>query len=181
MAEAATDRQPSTWRQILDWVWPIAIGCLVAWVISRFVAGIAIVPSSSMYPTIPNPCYILDDHLATEFNAPYEGEVVLFHWPDNPKKIFVKRLIGMPGDTIQIYGGHVYRNGKMLNEPYLTAPTEGDFGPYHVPAGHYFMLGDNRKISDDSRYWQHPYVARSAIIGRADFVVWPSHKTKRIK
>lgn len=180
MTEVKKDQQLSVRRQIWDWVWPIAIGCLVAWVISRFVVGVAIVPTSSMYPTIPNPCYILDDHLATEIHAPYEGEVILFHWPDNPKKIFVKRLIGMPGDTITIHGGHVFRNGKQLNEPYLTAPTYGTFGPYHVPAGHYFMLGDNRRISDDSRYWKHPYVAKSAIVGRADLVIWPWKKAGQI-
>lgn len=174
-------RRPSAFRGIWEWVWPIAIGAFVAWMISRWVVGIAIVPSASMRPTIPNPCYILVDHLATEIHAPYEGEVVLFHWPDNPKKIFVKRLIGMPGDTITIHNGHVYRNGKILQEPYLDGiVTKGTYGPYKVPKGHYFMLGDNRNISDDSRFWTHKYVAKSAIVGRADMVIWPLSKANQI-
>ncbi|QQE78033.1 signal peptidase I [Alicyclobacillus sp. SO9] len=173
-------RNVSLWRGIWEWVWPVAIGAAVAGIISHWVIGVAYVPTDSMRPTIPNPCYIVDDHLATEFHAPYEGEVVIFHFPDNPKEIFVKRIIGMPGDTIMIKNGHVYRNGKVLYEPYLDVVTYGTYGPYHVPKGHYFMLGDNRNVSKDSRFWKHKYVARSAIIGRADMVIWPLSKLHTI-
>ena len=174
--------KPSAWRSVWEWVWPIAIGVVVAKAIMYWVISAATVPTASMAPTIPNPCYILVDHLATEFSAPTRGEVVLFHFPDNPQRIFVKRIIGMPGDTVTIHGGHVYINGQVLNEPYLphTMVTQGDFGPYVVPQGHYFMLGDNRNISDDSRFWVHKYVARSAIVGRADYVVWPLKKVGSI-
>jgi signal peptidase I len=171
----------STLRSIWGWIWPVVVGLLVAEAIMRWVVNFAIVPTASMAPTIPNPCYILVDHVATEFSQPYRGEVVLFHFPDNTKKIFVKRIIGMPGDTVSIHGHHVYIDGKILNEPYLPVQTDGTWGPYHVPKGHYFMLGDNRNISDDSRYWVHKYVPRSYITGRADYVVWPFSKAKAIK
>jgi signal peptidase I len=165
-----------SWKTLWNWIWPIAIGILIAKAVTIWVFGFAYVPTSSMYPTINNPCRIFVDHVATEIQKPYEGEVVLFHWPDNPKEIFVKRIIGMPGDTIVVKNGHVYRNGKVLKEPYLHVVTKGNYGPYHVPAGHYFMMGDNRNVSDDSRDWIHKYVARSAIVGRADAVVWPLSK-----
>lgn len=165
-----------TLRAIWEWLWPIAVGVLVAKLIMRFVISVASVPTASMAPTIPNPCYILVDHVATETAPIHRGEVVLFHFPDDPARIFVKRVIGMPGDTVTIHNDHVYINGKVLSEPYLVHTTKGVFGPYHVPAGHYFMLGDNRNISDDSRFWVHKYVARSAIIGRADAVIWPLSK-----
>lgn len=175
-------RKPTTWKLIWDWIWPIAVGIVVAKAIMYWVVSVATVPTASMAPTIPNPCYILVDHVATEFSAPTRGEVVLFHFPDNPSQIFVKRVIGLPGDTVTIHSGHVYIDGKVLKEPYLPAGvvTQGDFGPYVVPAGHYFMMGDNRNNSDDSRYWVHKYVAQSAIVGRADLVVWPLTKAGSI-
>jgi len=180
-AEDQEHKQPSLWRGIWDWVWPIALGAAVAWMISKWVVGIAYVPSESMRPNIPNPCRIIADHLATEFYAPYEGEVVLFHWPDNPSTIYVKRIIGMPGDTISIHNGKVYRNGKAMFEPYLDGiVTEGTYGPYKVPKGEYFMLGDNRNVSSDSRFWVHKYVPRSYIIARADMVIWPLDVAGRI-
>ena len=164
-------------RWLREWVVPIAVGLILAFSIKTWVVTTNVVPSSSMYPTIPNPCYILVDHVATETQAPYRGEVVLFPFPDDPSQIYVKRIIGMPGETVTIHGGHVYINHHELSEPYLHGVlTPGTWGPYHVPAGHYFMLGDNRAVSDDSRYWIHKYVARNTIIGRADFVVWPVSK-----
>lgn len=176
-------------RTLWDWLWPIALGCVVAYGIMRWVISFAIVPTSSMAPTIPNPCYILVDHIATEFFPLHEGEVVLFHYPDDTKEIFVKRLIGMPGDTVYIHGGHVYINGKLLPEPYLKDTNQpdwlpykqGTWGPYKVPKGEYFMLGDNRPVSDDSRFWQpYKYVPRSYIVGRADYVIWPLGRAKPI-
>jgi len=173
--------RPNPLRTLWEWVWPIIVGVGIAWCIQRWVVGFAEVPTASMAPTIPNPCYVLVDHVATELFPIHRGEVVLFPFPDDPKQIFVKRLIGMPGDTVEIHGGKVYINGKVLNEPYLKGLyTGGKWGPYHVPMGHYFMLGDNRNISEDSRYWHNTYVAANTIIGRADFVVWPIKKVSHI-
>lgn len=168
-------------KTIWDWVWPIGIGFLIAWGIKTWVVGFANVPTSSMYPTIPNPCYILNNHLATEFEPLHRGEVVLFHFPDDTSKIFVKRIIGLPGETVEIRNNHLYINNKLVQEPYLHGePTPGNWGPYHVPQGDYFMLGDNRPVSDDSRYWKHTYVPKSYIIGRAEYVIWPLNKVGSI-
>lgn len=171
-----TQAQQPLWRVVWGWIWPIVVGCLVALAIMRWIISFAVVPTGSMYPTIPNPCYILVDHLATEFSAPHRGEIVLFPFPDDPKKTFVKRIIGMPGETITIHNDQVFVNNKALTEPYLTQPTTGTFGPFHVPAGHYFMMGDNRSISEDSRYWVNKYVPLSGILGRADYVIFPFTK-----
>lgn len=169
-------KRNSVVKTLWGWIWPIAVGCLLAFGIMRWVVGFAVVPTSSMYPTIPNPCYIVVNHLETEFSKPYRGEVVLFPFPDDRSRIFVKRIIGLPEETITIHDGSVYVDGKKLNEPYLTQPTEGTFGPYVVPKGCYFMLGDNRAVSEDSRYWQHKFVPEKDILGRADFVIWPIGK-----
>ncbi|MDP9727962.1 signal peptidase I [Alicyclobacillus tolerans] len=169
-------------KKVWDWIWPILVGVLVAWGIMHWVVSFAVVPTSSMYPTIPNPCYILVNHLATETSPIHEGEVIVFKYPDDPSQIFVKRVIGLPGETVTIHGGHVYIDNHELAEPYLHGLlTEGTFGPYHVPAGHYFVMGDNRQNSYDSRYWTpYKYVPRSYILGEADAVIWPLSKMKPI-
>lgn len=133
---------PSVWRSLWGWVWPIVVGVAVAKALMTWVVSFAEVPTGSMYPTIPvnppqvpNPAYIIVDHLATEFHAPYRGEVVLFPWPDDPSKVFVKRIIGLPGETVRVHGGHVYIDNQILKEPYLTTSygqTLGDYGPFKI-------------------------------------------------
>lgn len=129
-----------------------------------------------MNPSIPAPCYIMVDRVATEMGHIYRGEVVLFHFPDDPAQIYVKRVIGMPGDTVTVTYNQVYIDGKRLSQPWPHGANEHGLGTYHVPAGHYFMMGDNRPVSYDSRYWIHHYVARSAIIGQAQYVMFPFRK-----
>lgn len=167
-------------RWLKEWVLPLGIGIVVAFGIRTWVVSAAVVPSSSMYPTIPatetHHVYILDNKLATDFGRKvYRGEVVVFHYPDDPKELYVKRVIGLPGDTVTVTANSVYINGKKLKEsnPNIAKSNLPKLGTYHVPAGHYFMLGDNRTVSIDSRYWIHKYVARSAIVGEADFILAP--------
>nr|NNM90809.1 signal peptidase I [Bacilli bacterium] len=167
-------------RWLREWVVPIAVGLILAFSIKTWVVTTNVVPSSSMYPTIPatstHHVYILVNKLATDFGLPiHRGEVVVFHFPDDPKELFVKRVIGLPGDTVKVTANAVYINGVKLNEsnPNIAKSNLPKVGTYHVPSGHYFMMGDNRPISLDSRYWVHKYVARSAIVGEADFTIFP--------
>lgn len=174
-------------RGFFSWVWPIAIGVFVALGIRQWIAEPVRVPSASMYPTIPalspsQQSYVLVNKVPVEFGHIYRGEVVVFHWPDNPKRLFVKRVIGMPGDTVKVTENSIYINGKKLpqNNPDIAKSNGIHLGTWHVPAGHYFMMGDNRPISDDSRLWIHKYVARSAIVGEAEFVLLPLNEMTRI-
>ncbi|WDL98735.1 signal peptidase I [Alicyclobacillus sp. ALC3] len=162
----------STW----SWIYPAVIGVVIAFGLHHYVAYAADVPTDSMSPTIPAPCYIFVDRVSTELGHIYRGEVVLFHFPDDPSQIYVKRVIGMPGDTVTITYNQVYINGHLLNQPWPHGPNVHGLGTYHVPQGHYFMMGDNRPVSYDSRFWVHHYVARSAIIGQADAVIFPFSK-----
>ena len=104
----------------------------------------------------------------------------MFHYPDNEKEIYVKRIIGLPGETVQIVNGVVYvtkTDGKtiQLDDSFITTGTPyGDFGPYEVPEDSYFMLGDNRNNSKDSRYWKNTYVKKDKIIGKVKFRYYPS-------
>uniref|UniRef100_UPI0023512089 signal peptidase I n=1 Tax=Alicyclobacillus tolerans TaxID=90970 RepID=UPI0023512089 len=166
-----------------SWGVPVVIGVAIALALRTWVFSLSEVPSSSMYPTIPalnqsHPSYIFVNDLATELGQIHRGEVVVFHFPDNPKLLFVKRVIGLPGDTVQVTPRAVYINGKLLKEsnPDIAKWNGTVVGTYHVPAGHYFMLGDNRPVSDDSRMWVHKYVARSAIVGEASLILYPFNK-----
>ena len=88
----------------------------------------------------------------------------------------MKRVIGLPGETVEIKGGEVYIDGEVLEEPYLDVETIGDFGPYEVPEESYFMMGDNRNDSQDSRYWNNTFVKRNKILGKVYFTYLPKIK-----
>ncbi|WAH38463.1 signal peptidase I [Alicyclobacillus dauci] len=167
---------------LTGWLLPIVIGVAIALCIRQWVVSAAYVPSESMYPTIPNPCYILVNKLATNLHGVKRGEVVVFHFPDEPTQLYVKRVVGLPGDKVTVTPTSVYINGKLLAEPNpkISKDNTRGFGTYQVPAGHYFMMGDNRPVSDDSRFWTNKYVSRSAIVGEADFVLFPFNKITRI-
>lgn len=171
------------WTRLGRQVLPIIIPVVLVILVRGYVVHADVVPSGSMYPTIPatSPSHfslIVVNRLATELGSIHRGEVVVFWAPDHPHVLYVKRVIGMPGNTVTVTAHQVYINGHKLNEsnPNIARWNGTALGTYHVPAGHYFMLGDNRPISDDSRLWVHKYVARSAIVGQADFVLYPLNK-----
>ncbi len=162
----------------LDYVLPIVVGVAVAKGLTLWVVSGAEVVSGSMVPTLPYPAYLLVDHVVTEVQTPYRGEVIIFHHPPHStlpdEDPLLKRIIGLPGDSVTIQGVHVYINGTVLNEPYIHVQMKPEtLGPFIVPANHYFVMGDNRNDSFDSRYWQNHYVPRENIMGRVDAVLWP--------
>jgi signal peptidase I len=105
------------------------------------------------------------------FRAPRRGDVIVFRFPNQPDRDFIKRVIGNPGDQVEIRDGLVFINGKALDESYIPDRTQHDFGPQLVPDGEYFVLGDNRNNSYDSRSWG--FVPEANIIGRAWVTYWP--------
>lgn len=105
---------------------------------------------------------------------------MIFKYPDDPeqKELYIKRIIGLPGETINIVNGKVYIDGKKtpLDDSFCPETPIGDFGPYTVPEGCYFMLGDNRNCSKDSRFWENTYVREDQIVGKAVLRYYPSIK-----
>jgi signal peptidase I len=162
----------------------------VAVLIQAFVVKPYRIPSKSMYGTLRINDRVLVDRLAYRLGDIKRGDVVVFRWPLDRKITFIKRVIGLPGDALALDSGRVFVNGSPLSEPYVVkshgraAPTlagavavPAGAAPwslqhaYTVPAGHFFMMGDNRTLSDDSRDWG--CVPRGDIIGKAMLIYWP--------
>jgi signal peptidase I len=157
------------------WAPSIVIAVLLALVVRTYVAEAMKVPSGSMIPTIQ-----INDHLLVEkmmwMTKLHHNDIVVFYppVPEDKDKRYVKRLIGLPGDVIQIKDGELIRNGKKVEEPYINAKMNYTFGPLTVPADNYFFLGDNRNVSYDAHLWPTPFVEQDKLIGKVILEI-PTH------
>lgn len=162
--------------EIWSWIKTIGIAFVLAMAINHFVIVNATVPTGSMEKTIMTNDRIIAFRLAYLFEGPERGDIIVFRLPDDEKMLYVKRVIGLPGDTVEIKDGNVYINGSQeaLDEPYINSVPNGSFGPYTVPEEHYFMMGDNRNNSLDSRYWTNKYVDKDKILGKVFMRYYPN-------
>ncbi len=154
-------------KEILSWVMIFVFAIIAANLIKRYIIFNVEVPTGSMENTIMIGDKASTFRLAYLFSDPKRGDIVVFPYPDNEEMDYIKRIIGLPGETIEGRDGLVYINGKPLKEDYVTAKLDSDFGPYTVPEDCYFMMGDNRNNSADSRYWNNKYLTRDKIEGKA--------------
>ncbi len=172
-------------KEALSWIILFACAVAIALVLNFVIFFNGAVPSGSMIPTIEEKNRLLGFRLAYNFSEPQRGDIIIFRYPDNPEEYFIKRIIGLPGDSVDITDGIVYitdANGEPvdgaypLDEPYINGEMLGSYGPYDVPEGHYFVMGDNRNNSLDSRFWINTYVPRDYIMAKAMFRYWPGIK-----
>lgn len=148
---------------------------LLSLVIITFVVQAFYIPSGSMEPTLMIDDRILVAKFLYRFEPVHRGDVIVFRYPLNPQRDFVKRVIGLPGDRVQLKDGVVYVDGQPISEKaYTIKPDFGNYGPVTVPARDFFVLGDNRNNSEDSRFFG--YVPSANIIGRAIFIYWPPQR-----
>jgi signal peptidase I len=172
---------------VVDLVLTLVVAVVIAYGTQRFVVKPYRIPSGSMERTFHIGDRVLAVRFLYRFEDPHRGDILIFH-PNGigsqalagdhvASTTFTKRLIGMPGDWVQAKNGHVQicsapagKGCTTLKEPYVSS-TQADFGPIQVPDGRYFMMGDNRNFSDDSRDWGT--IAKSQIIGRAFMTYWP--------
>jgi signal peptidase I len=190
-----TERVPDPWRSVLDWVLTIAIAIGVVLAIKAWVVNPYRIPSSSMEPTLhcakpADGCRaslsdrVLANRFIYHFKDPERGDVIVFKTPPEAEKCqfgtgggstFVKRIVGLPGEKIRGQNGFVYIDGKKLDEPYLDGVRDRrDFPEQQIPADNYFMMGDNRGQSCDSRDWGT--VPGANIIGEVFAVYWPPRR-----
>jgi signal peptidase I len=128
------------------------------------------VEGGSMEPSLHNGEFVVINRLAYRWNDPDRGEIIVFRFPLDPERRFIKRIIGLPGDTVAVREGQVFVNNTALDEPYVSAPPHYD-GTWTIEEGHVFVLGDNRNNSSDSQNWGS--LRTEEIIGKAIVVYWP--------
>lgn len=191
-------KETSLKAEILSWVEVIVIAVVLALFIDNFIIINATVPSGSMEQTIMTGSRVLGTRFSYWFKDPQRGDIVVFKYPIDEAKgkntKYIKRIIGLPGETVEIREGAVYIDGEKLEETYIngTWTKRNDGFTFEVPEDHYLMLGDNRNNSSDARYWaelavkdglakdpgdedalSYQYVARKKILGKAYFCYWP--------
>ena len=202
--KAEQPKEPINWKaEIVSWIQVIVAAAVIAFVITTFIIANSRIPSASMENTIMTGDRVIGSRLTYHFKDPERGDVVIFVFgygckncgaqyqensdgvcpacgrPDsrNSTVYYVKRVIGLPGDTIDIHDGHVYVNNSEtpLEEPYLPEPMDTPVAlHYEVPEDCYLMLGDNRNHSADARFWQNTYISRDDIIAKVLFRYFPS-------
>lgn len=162
-------------KEVLSWIVTFSLAILVALVLKEFIIINATVPTSSMENTIMAGDDLFGFRLSYAFSEPERGDIIIFKYPDDRKQKFVKRIIGLPGETIVIDQAKIYVNGEPLEEDYLKEEWFSATGPFEfeVPEDSYLVLGDNRNNSLDARFWVNTYVPREDIIGKALFVYFP--------
>ncbi|MCH7588112.1 MAG: signal peptidase I [Chloroflexi bacterium] len=128
------------------------------------------VESISMQPNLREGEFVVINRLAYKWNQPQRGDIIVFRFPGDPEKRYIKRVIGLEGDTLLIENGQVYVNGELLHEPYISTPPVYS-GDWDVGLEEVFVLGDNRNNSNDSKNWGA--LSTDAIIGKAVFIYWP--------
>jgi signal peptidase I len=171
------ERGPTFFKMVRDWLWELGETVLpaivIAVLINLFLAQATRVYGSSMEPSLHTDQRLVVEKLTYRLHDPRRGDVVVLRVPERGPELLIKRVIALPGETIEIRDGNVYIDGTALPEPYLSQQTYGQFGPLQVPAGEVFVLGDNRGASNDSRIFGP--VPESRIVGRAWVSYWPPH------
>lgn len=163
-------------KELWDTTKLLAIAFIIATLLKNTLVASAYVPTGSMEGAVATGSRIFINKLAYTVSDPQRGDIVSFYCPDEPDTLYLKRIIGLPGDTVEGINGYVYINGIMLINDYTNIRLNQNFGPFVVPEDSYFMLGDNRINSWDSRYWNNSYVPRESIIGKATFEYYPQVK-----
>ena len=174
--EANGEEKKNPWKDILDLVVYCAVILLITFLIVHFVGQRTEVIGNSMVPTLADGDNLIVDKISYRFRDPERFDIIVFPSPDEPGKNYIKRIIGLPGETVQIDGNVIYINGQVLEENYGAEPMQySGTAQEGVILGEdeYFVLGDNRNVSKDSRYDIVGNISRDDIIGRAWLRIWP--------
>ncbi len=162
-------------EELLAWTKTLASAAVYATLIVTFGFQVARVEGQSMAPTLEDQDRLIVNKLAYQFDSPKPGDIVMLYYPKDPGKSFVKRVIAEPLDTVRIVDGKVFVNEVLLDDDFVFIPEEyrmnDNLGPDLVPEGYYFVMGDHRNNSSDSRHWG--FVPKKYILGKVQLRWWP--------
>jgi signal peptidase I len=176
LAQENETKRDSVWREIIE---SVILAVILAAVIRIWLLEPFYIPSPSMEPTLYPQDRIIVNKIIYKFRPPQRGDVVVFKYPLDPQRDFIKRVIAFEGETIEVRTNYVFINGKRLDEPYLPYEVVPDFGPFQVPKDHIFVMGDNRNNSDDSRVWGP--LNKKFLVGKALCIYWPPDRLGAIR
>jgi signal peptidase I len=185
-------------KRALEYVAVVALAILVALAVQSWLLKPYRIPSESMLDTLRPGDRVLVNRVVFHLRDPHRGDVIVFHYPEDPDVVFIKRVVGVPGDVLEVKDARLYVNGHGVAEPYVhrtdgrpdpTVAQSAIMGstmhdpwslaePFRVPAGTYFVMGDNRTDSDDSRDWGP--VPRTAIVGEGLATYWPLSRLRSL-
>ena len=185
-------------KRVLEYAVIVLVAVLVALAVQAWLVKPYRIPSGSMLDTLRPGDRVLVNRMIYHLRDPHRGDVIVFHYPQDPDVVFIKRVVGVPGDLLEVRDGHLYVNGRKVAEPYVhrtrgrADPTVAQATiaggtmrdpwslaePYRVPVGSYFVMGDNRTDSDDSRGWGT--VPRAAIVGEGLATYWPFSRLRAL-
>jgi signal peptidase I len=174
-----TKKQSSFWVELAQ---TLGLSVVLAFGMRQFVAEARVVPTGSMEPTIQINDRLVVEKISYLFQSPERGDIIVFQAPEKALVIsesttndaYVKRIIGLPGETVEVSDGKVFINGKALSESYIKAPPNYTWGPNTVPDDQYLVLGDNRNGSLDGHVWG--FLPKDTIIGKATARFWPPNR-----
>jgi signal peptidase I len=177
MSSLTETKQKSEW---MEWGKAILIAIILAFLIRTFVFATSIVDGDSMDPTLQDGERVIFNKIVYLIDEPERGDIIIIH---RPEKNYVKRIIGLPGETIQIRNHKLYINNELHDQTFLSEDAQnqtGSFGPITIPEGRYFVMGDNRSISRDSRNGLG-FITEDEIIGRSEFVFFPFNQMAKTR
>lgn len=174
-----TQKQPNLWVETLQ---TLGLSVVLALGMRQFVAEARVVPTGSMEPTVQINDRLVVEKISYLFHPPQRGDIIVFQAPEKALVIsgsttqdaYLKRIVGLPGETVEIREGQVVINGETIQESYIKAPPDYAWGPNVVPAGQYLVLGDNRNGSLDGHIWG--FLPEESIIGKAAARFWPPER-----
>ncbi len=184
MLNENSTKKGGIFRQILEWATAVLIALVVYFFIRACIFRTANVSGNSMEPTLLHGQIVFINRLSYLLSKPKKGDIIAFPYNEDRSKDYVKRIIGLPGDVIDLRDFHFYVNNEILDDDFskemLTAFGDVSF-PLTVPENTYFVLGDNRNVSNDSRYSDVGCIDKKDIIGKVSFVIWPLSDVGGIK
>jgi signal peptidase I len=168
------------WRRIGSSVWEFVKTLIIAFVLAQLimvsVAQAFQVEQYSMEPTLLPHDRVLVDKILYRLRQPRRGDVIVLKYPLNPQRNYIKRIVALPGDSLEVKGGKLFVNGKRVVELYVNGEAQGNYGPLKVPADAVFVMGDNRNNSEDSRAFGA--LKKNLVVGQALLIYWPPQRLK---